>query len=64
MSPFLRILTVHFRNCSIMMAQEALHAKDTLALAFQYSEDSTIHVDETQRAFFNSITEWKHNTAE
>ena len=32
--------------------------------AFQYSEDGTIHVDKTQRAFFNSITECKHNTAE
>ena len=46
------------------MAQEALHAKDALALAFQYSEDGTIHVDKTQRAFFNSITKWKHDTAE
>jgi len=46
------------------MAQDALHTKDALAFAFQYSEDGTIHVDKTQRAFFNSITEWKHDTAE
>ena len=45
------------------MAQDALHAKDALALAFQYSEDGTIHVDTTQCAFFNSIAEWKHDTA-
>ena len=46
------------------MAQDALHAKDALAFAFQYSEDGTIHVETTQCAFFNSITEWKHDTAE
>ena len=40
------------------------YTKDALAFAFQYSEDGTIHVDKTQRAFFNSITEWKHDTAE
>jgi len=34
------------------------------AFAFQYSEDGTIHVDNTQRAFFNSITERKNDTAE
>jgi len=64
MSPVLRILTAHFRTCSFTMAQDALHTKDALAFAFQYSEDGTIHVDKTQRAFFNSITEWKHDTAE
>jgi len=46
------------------MAQGALHAKDALAFVFQYSEDGTIHVDKTQRAIFNSITERKHDTAE
>jgi len=40
------------------MAQDALHAKDALAFAFQYSEDGTIHVDKMQCAFFNGITEW------
>ena len=45
------------------MAEDALHAKDALAFAFQYSEDGTIHVDKMQRAFYNSITEWKHDTA-
>ena len=46
------------------MAQDAIHAKDALTFAFQYSEDGTIHVDQTQHAFFNSITEWKYDTAE
>jgi len=46
------------------MAQDALHVKDAFAFAFHYSKDGTIHVDKTQHAFFNSITEWKHNTAE
>jgi len=64
MSPVLRVLTVLFRTRSITMAQEALHAKDALAFAFHYSKDGTIHVDKTQRAFFNSVTEWKHDTAE
>ena len=54
--PVLRILTAHFRTGSFTMAQDALHAKDALAVAFQYSEDGTIHVDKTQRAFFNNIT--------
>ena len=46
------------------MAQEELRVKDAHAFTFQYCEDGTIHVDKTQRAFFNSITEWKHETAE
>jgi len=51
-------LSAHFRTCSITMAQGAIHAKDALAFAFQYSEHGTIHVDKTRHAFFSSITEW------
>ena len=46
------------------MAQDAVHAKDSLTFQFVYSSDGTINLDKTQRAFFNRIHDWSHDIAE